>query len=98
MDYAGLTSARAVSDALAAIGLHTSPQHVHRLMRGTEGRHTNPTLVLIAGLAQVCNVPAQWFFGADESLPLMIDRYGEVASRSGQTSRAGGEYPATQAN
>lgn len=81
MDYAGLT-AHTTSAALSRLGLRTSEQHVRRLLRGTgPNSRANPTLLLIAGLAQVCGVPAQWFFGRGDDLPAMLERYAVLAEQ-----------------
>lgn len=76
MDHAGLTP-RQVADGLREWGLGTNPAHVHRLLKGEttsadDGirRRANPTLILVAALAEVCQVPVTWFFDNRPGLTL----------------------------
>lgn len=76
MDYSGL-SAVEVAARLGDLGIQTQKQQIHRLVKGHPDRPTNPTLVMIAGLARVCEVPVEWFFGEDGALDRMWQDYAD---------------------
>lgn len=87
--YAGI-SPRGVCDGLAARGLHTPVSYIYKLLRGPKPTPTNPhptppnpTFVMVFYLAEVCQVPPQWFFEADRGAgpSQAVERYGQIARR-----------------
>lgn len=76
MDYSGMDAGK-VAERLQGLGIHTQKQQIHRLVKGHPDRPTNPTLIMIAGLAHVCEVPVEWFFGEDGALDRMWQDYSD---------------------
>ena len=81
MNRAGL-SAGQVAHQLQDLGFATTRSQVNRLMTGELDRRTgirrrpNPTLVLLAGLTKVLDVPASWWFErSPQALADELDRF-----------------------
>ncbi|WP_265442595.1 helix-turn-helix domain-containing protein [Flexivirga meconopsidis] len=87
MDRAGM-SAREVAEALQQLGFGTSRNQINRLVAGeldrTTGqrRRSNPTLILLAGLTEVLEVPPAWWFErSPEVLAAQMERFYSERSR-----------------